>query len=211
LNQEKPAGRRYEILNFAVQGYQPPQQVVAVDKAVTFAPDSVFYVAAGRELSRAAWYLVEVVQKRIEIPYQPLRDIVEKAGLRPDMDETTGRRLLQPFHHEILLWTYKSIADRARAVGAVPVFVFLPQVREGAWQEETPETLRVAEEAGFVVINLAETYKGIDIGTVRLAEWDDHPNVRGHELIAARLYDALREKWAAIVGTRLSGAAKQGF
>jgi hypothetical protein len=37
-------------------------------------------------------------------------------------------------------------------------------------------------------------YKGQDIATIRLAEWDDHPNRRGHELIASRLYDELQKK-----------------
>jgi hypothetical protein len=93
----------------------------------------------------------------------------------------------------------RGLDERARAAGAVPVFVFLPQVREGLWQEETQETLRIAEAAGFAVISLADIYKTLDINTVRLAEWDDHPNTRGHELIAARLYDALRAKWSAIM------------
>jgi hypothetical protein len=73
----------------------------------------------------------------------------------------------------------------------VPVWIFLPQVREGAWQEETPEAVALAEAAGFVLINLEDVYKGRDIDTIRLAEWDDHPNVAGHKLIAERLFDGL--------------------
>jgi aryl-alcohol dehydrogenase-like predicted oxidoreductase len=77
--------------------------------------------------------------------------------------------------------------------------MFLPQVREGAWQEETAETLRVAESAGFVIIDMADVYKGQDIAAIRLAEWDDHPNRRGHELIASRLYDELQKKRETIL------------
>jgi hypothetical protein len=151
-------------------------------------------VATGRELSRATSYLVEVVRKKIEIPYRPLRDIVARAGLDASMDETTSLRRLEPFSIDILLATYKQIVEQTRAHGAVPVFVFLPQVREGSWQEETPETVRLARSAGFVIIDMSDVYKGQDIATIRLAEWDDHPNRRGHELIASRLYDELQKK-----------------
>jgi len=64
----------------------------------------------------------------------------------------------------------------------------------GSGQEETPETLRRAKSAGFVIIDMSDVYKGQDIATIRLAEWDDHPNRRGHELIASRLYDELQKK-----------------
>jgi len=188
----------YEILNFAVPGYQPPQQLVALDKALDFSPNVVIYVATGRELSRATSYLVEVVRRKIEIPYQPLRDIVTRAGIDSSMDEATSLRRLQPLSIEIVSSTYKRIVEATQAHGAVPVFVFLPQVREGSWQEETPETLRLAKSAGFVVIDMSDVYKGRDIATIRLAEWDDHPNRRGHELIASRLYDELQNRRATI-------------
>ena len=201
LNQERGAAAEpsYEILNFGVPGYQPPQQLMALDNALTFSPNAVIYVATGRELSRATSYLVEVVRKKIEIPYEPLRDIVRKAGLDPSMDEAPSLRRLEPFSIEILSSTYRRIVEQTRAHGAVAVFMFLPQVREGTWQEETAETLRVAESAGFVIIDMADVYKGQDIATIRLAEWDDHPNRRGHELIASRLYDELQKKREAIL------------
>jgi len=201
LNRERAtaADTSYEMLNFAVPGYQPPQQLAALDKALTFSPNAVIYVATGRELSRAMSYLVEVVHKKIEIPYEPLRDIVRKAGLDPSMDEATSLRRLEPFSIEILSSTYRRIVEQAQAHGAVAVFVFLPQVREGTWQEETPETLRIAESAGFATIDMSDVYKGQDIATIRLAEWDDHPNRRGHELIASRLYDELQKKRETIL------------
>jgi hypothetical protein len=60
LNAERAGTQsaRYEILNFGVPGYQPPQQLVAFEKALDFEPNAVYFVATGRELSRAAWYLV---------------------------------------------------------------------------------------------------------------------------------------------------------
>ncbi len=185
---------KYEILNFGVPGYQPPQQLAALDKALAFDPTAVFYVATGRESSRAARYLVEVVKKRIEIPYPALQAVVAKAVLDPGMDEATALRRIAPFHAEILTAVYQGIAEQCRSRGIVPVWIFLPQVRQGRWQEETPEMLRIAQAAGFVMVDLGDIYKGVDVASIRLAEWDHHPNQRGHELIAARLYHEFHAK-----------------
>jgi D-alanyl-lipoteichoic acid acyltransferase DltB (MBOAT superfamily) len=198
LNHEQNHDKKYEILNLGVQGYQPLQQLVALDKALGFKPHALFYIAAGREISRASYYLVEAVQKNIDIPYSPLRNIVAKAELTQKMEETTALKQIEPYRKEILSWTYHRIAEQSRQNGAIPVLVFLPQVREGSWQEETAETLRIAEDAGFIIIDLSDVYKGQDIATIRLAEWDDHPNVRGHALIADRLYDELNKKRGTI-------------
>jgi hypothetical protein len=202
LNQEKLVGsyENFELLNCGVPGYQPPQQLVAFERCMEFGPHAVMYVATGRELSRAASYLVGVARKGIEIPYGPLRTAVEQAALKPDVDEATALRQLDPYRTEILRFVYSRIAEQARARGASPVWIFLPQVRDGAWREETPEALRLAKEAGFLVINLEDVYKGLDINTVRLAEWDDHPNVRGHQLVADRLFEQIKARREAIFG-----------
>ena len=144
LNRERSVSRNahYEILNFGVPGYRPPQQLVALEKALEFAPQAVFYVAVGRESSQSALHLASVVRDRVEIPYPELRTIVAEAGLEPEMDETTARKRLQPFNDEILLAVYRRIVAECRRRAIVPVWIFLPQVREGAWQEETPEAMR---------------------------------------------------------------------
>jgi len=192
---------KYEILNFAVPGYDPPQQLVVFDKALTFGPHAVFYVATGREGSRATRMLATAVRGSVEIPYEDLRDVIQKAGLDANMDETLALKRLQPYREEVLSRIYRRIVEGSRARGIVPVLIFLPQVREGTWQDETPEILRIAEATGFVVVNLADIFVNQDINSIRIAEWDDHPNVRGHRLIADRLYEALRGKQDVIFNT----------
>jgi D-alanyl-lipoteichoic acid acyltransferase DltB (MBOAT superfamily) len=196
LNNERHAAafNKYEILNFAVPGYDPPHQLVMLDRAIQFAPHALFYVAAGREGSRAAWLLANSARAGGNIPFEGLREIVQKTGIVAGMEETPAVKLILPHRAEILSWIYGDLVKRSKMNGIVPVFVFVPQVREGTWQEETPEILEIASRAGFHVVNLAEMYKGQDINAIRIGEWDDHPNVRGHQLIAARLYDALQAK-----------------
>jgi alginate O-acetyltransferase complex protein AlgI len=185
---------KYEILNFALPNFQPPQQLVMFEKALTFKPQAVFYVAAGYEMSRAQRYLIEVVQKGITIPYAPLRAIMQKAGIEAQTEETEAHRRLRPFQGEILAWIYQHIVEECRARGIRPVWAFVPQVRKGVWEEETPEVLQIAKTAGFITVNLADVFKNQDLTLIRLAEWDEHPNTRGHQLIADQLYAALQAK-----------------
>jgi D-alanyl-lipoteichoic acid acyltransferase DltB (MBOAT superfamily) len=191
---ESPLGTgfsRFELLNFGVPGYQPPQQLVAFEKSLRMQPNAVFYVATGREVSRSAWYMAEVVRKRIDVPYEGLRAIIQKSGATPGMDEATAQKHLQPYAAEILQSVYERIARESRERGIRPLWIFLPQVRGGSWQEETPQAVALAERAGFTVLNLHDVYDGHDNETIRLAEWDDHPNALGHKLVAERLYREL--------------------
>lgn len=189
---------RYELLNMGIPGHQPPQQLVVHERALAMRPAAVMFIATGREISRSAAYLAEAAHKGLEIPYDGLRDILARAGVSAGMDEAEARRRLTPHQAEILAYVYGRLAERSRAHGARPVWVFLPQVRSGAWQEETAETLAIAQAAGFVTIGLDDIYDGRDIGALRLAEWDDHPNAAGHRLIAERLFAELASRRAQI-------------
>jgi predicted RecB family endonuclease len=196
LNAEFTDGpyRRYELLNFGVPGYQPPQQLVAVEKALALHPSAIFFVATGREQDRSAFYLAEVVRKRIEIPYAELRSIVERSGAHAAMNEAEATKALLPYGAEICAFTYRHIAERARQSGAKPVWIFLPQVRPGSWQEATAGAMQLARDAGFEVIDLSDVYDEAGPERVRLAEWDDHPNALGHELVARRLFAELTSR-----------------
>lgn len=202
LNSEpvSSAFKHVELMNFGIPGYQPPAQLATFERALDLQPNAVVFVATGREISRSADYLAEVVHKRLPIPYPELAAIVEQAGAHAGMDEAVALKLLQPHGAEILRTVYGLIAQRSIEKGIRPVWIFLPQVRDGSWQEETPETVRIATEAGFAVINLADVYQGHDKATLRLAEWDDHPNALGHRLVADALYRALAANPATLFG-----------
>jgi hypothetical protein len=193
LNRDLAGGtdQKYEILNHAVAGYYPLQQAAIVEKALEFQPRAILYVATGREFSRSVYYLSEVTNKGIEVPYPGLRDIAEKAGLEPGMSEEEASRRLVPFRVELLSWLYRHIVDLCRSQHVVPVWIFVPQLYQGSWEEETAPALSQARDAGFVVIDLSDVYEGKDTSPLQLADWDRHPNARGHALIADRLYAAL--------------------
>jgi hypothetical protein len=61
-------------------------------------------------------------------------------------------------------------------------------------QVGTERQLAIAASAGFDVIDLSDVYEGSDRESLWVAEWDAHPNARGHALVGSRLYQRLREK-----------------
>jgi hypothetical protein len=80
--------------------------------------------------------------------------------------------------------------------------LFIPLVHhDPAWREKAPDVEGIARELGFVTINLNDVFRGHDAASIRLAEWDKHPNAAGHRVIASGLYDALMARYDTIFET----------
>jgi hypothetical protein len=50
----------------------------------------------------------------------------------------------------------------------------------------------IAALAGFRTLDWSDVYAAHDLATLRSSRWDFHPNVLGHEVIAARFLRDLR-------------------
>jgi lysophospholipase L1-like esterase len=61
-------------------------------------------------------------------------------------------------------------------------------------EELKGQLYEMAEEAGFITLDLSDVYENQEISSIIVAEWDLHPNSKGNQLIASRLYEALLEK-----------------
>jgi hypothetical protein len=72
--------------------------------------------------------------------------------------------------------------------------VVLPRLddTDAVYQDEWERLSRIAQKAGLPAINLGDVYGSINKrSTLKLASWDWHPNAKGHELLADRLYQEL--------------------
>ena len=193
LNRER-SGRpfaRYEILNFGSPGYELPQQLATLEKERQFGPHSVIYAAIGRELHGSVTFLADVGRAGTAIPYGFLGDRLRQAGVDRGTDETTAQRRLEPHRGEIVSSLYREMAALCERNCAVPIIAFLPPTYRGVWEQEAEEVLRRAADGGFVALDLREIFRKEDTRSLRLAEWDAHPNTRGHQFMANELYDAM--------------------
>jgi hypothetical protein len=194
LNKDKTGGvySNYEILNFGVAGYSALQELWVYERdSISFKPNAVFFVAHQLEKEIMVRNLADRIIKGVDIPYDFLVEVSKKAGVHSGMLQDEAERLLTPYSDEILSWTYHRVVETSREKGILPVWIFMPTLESPVTQEVTDELTKEAKDAGFVVINIEDIYKGRDIKSLVVAEWDLHPNARGHQLIANKLYQAI--------------------
>ena len=197
LNQENDGDQyaRYEILNFAVPGYSALQNLMVLEqKGLSFQPNALFFVAHQREEEAVVLYLADRMSVGVDLPYEELVELARQAGVEAGMTKVEAERRLRPFETEILAWTYRRTAEIARARGILPVWIFMPTLEYPLQEEKIAHLNRVAEESGFVVLDLSPAYENQDPESLVVAYWDKHPNAKGHRLIADQLYYELREK-----------------
>jgi hypothetical protein len=108
------------------------------------------------------------------------------------MSEDEAQKRLRPFQTEILDWLYAHLVNRIRSEGVLAVWVFVPQISSGSWEATVDRAKQLAEENGFVTIDLRGVYTGRNEEELRLVEWDKHPNALGHRLLAQALYREIR-------------------
>jgi hypothetical protein len=186
---------RYEILNFGVAGSSAIQELyIFENKVLSFEPDTIFFVAHHLEADNLIRNLADRMRKGTEMPYEYLDDIAQKSGIDENVSQVEAERRLQPYGDELVSWTYRRIVEIARRREILPVWVFIPAL-DISPSEEALNTLRTqAEQAGFLIVDLSDVYSGHDKETLIVAEWDRHPNAKGHQLIADQLYQVLLGK-----------------
>lgn len=197
LNREYGGDRyaRYEILNFAVPGYSALQDLIVLEqRAVSFQPDAIFFMSHQRDEESVVQYLADRISAGADLPYPELVELIGRAGIAPGATKKEAERDLQPFGPELLSWTYRHIVEVSRANGILPVWIFMPTLEDPVQEEEVVYLAGLAEEAGFVILDLSDAYDNQDLDSLVVAYWDKHPNAEGHRLIAEHLYDALWEK-----------------
>lgn len=197
LNQDN-AGRpysNYEILNFAVPGYSAIQDLMVLEqKALAFQPNAVFFMAHQREEEAVVKYLADRLSVGADLPYPELMEISRRAGVEPGMTKAEAEQRLYPYGTEILSWTYRRVVEISQSNDILPVWIFMPTLEDPLHENEITHLTGLAQESGFIVLDLSDAYDNQDLDSLVLAYWDKHPNAKGHRLIAEDLYRKLSER-----------------
>jgi hypothetical protein len=79
---------------------------------------------------------------------------------------------------------------------------------------ETAPAEQLAIAAGFKTVDLSQVFASTPIESIRLAEWDEHPNKLGHDMLAEALMRELTRKDspidAGISAKRSAGSSPGG-
>ena len=216
LNQEFTNGPavRYEILNFAVDGYSLPQQLaMADDRVFRFSPDIIIATHYRDNAAMTEGYLLKVFQRGIPItepalarlgteqdlaaagrqgvpvPFVWARHLLSTVGVaaRMPMAEATSRS--RRIADSVLVESFARFAAMTRRHDAVPVVLALNVVIDDV-PPEIPLRAAIAQ-AGLPLFDLFRVFPADRLASLRVAPWDDHPNAEGHRIIADALYTQL--------------------
>ncbi len=215
LNREFAYGpfRRFEILNFGVDGYSLPQQLALLEqRALAFSPDLVivshyrdnremtqgFLLTLGsrglmatdpafeRLLSGAG--LRDMGTGGLPIPYAIARRAAERAGIQARMPYGEARSRALRIADPVLEHSFARFSETMKRRGIAAAVLALNVVTD-----EVPAIpLRhEIETIGLPILDLFDVYPPDRREAIRVAPWDDHPNAEGHQIIADGLYREL--------------------
>jgi hypothetical protein len=220
LNQSASAGAnvRYEVLNFGVAHFSLLQQLTMLkERALGFRPDAVFITVDPSAKTRVVEHLLDVVARRIDIPFPGLDALVRETGVSALADDgfpvpfasirvllsSAGMRTRMPWREahrrlglagdSLVRWTLDHIVEVTRQHGAVPVFLALDSVSDPPARKV--RALEDTATAGFLVFDLLDLWEGRDRPALRIAAADFHANAAGNRLIAERLFELMQRHW----------------
>jgi hypothetical protein len=217
LNRSAVPGANFEVLNFGVAAYALTQQLAALQaKVLRFKPDIVVFTDSPRLGSPAVQHLLRAIAAKHDHPYPALAEVTRrsgvhllgdsgpalpfdwlrramaKAGLAARMPWAEADQRLRRSTDEVIRATLLEAAALTRRHGAVPVFLALDNVI--AAPEAKPRALDDARAAGMVVFDLLDLWEARRaLETLRIAQWDNHPNALGNRIIADQLHLLLQQ------------------
>ena len=181
-------GCNYEILNFAVGGYHPPQQVWVMDaKVQQFSPDMILYFVHSEDRNRNDDYMANLVHLGYDLSHPALKWYRNEAGARQSMSMAQLRNRFQPFNDSISDWSLSCINIKAKAMHARLGSVYLPSLLADE-QDEAAYYDRFCKAHGLEFVSMHGIF-GKDVSKWKLPADETHPNEAANELIAKFLFN----------------------
>lgn len=181
-----------EIFNFAAGGYYLLQQVEMINTSVfQFDMDGVIYFAHTDERGKVVKDFTQAIKRKQPLKYPFFEYIQNKSGAKSYMSMLQINELLTPYADTIMKWCYKEIADKCKEHNVVPIWAFMPTTTEDVDMKEYNELKAYVETLGFVTLDMRDAYGNVNKKEIQISEWNTHPNVLGHRLIAERFYREL--------------------
>lgn len=192
----RPGQPKYQLINFGLGMCYSVHRRVLIDRRVfAFQPEAIYYFAHQDELVGTARHLTKMVAEgRIQFPYPCLRSVLRKAEISRNMSPGSIEARLLAHSRELVLGIYQDLVAECRKRGVLAVWIYAPMPGIVDVSEDAAEMVRLAEEAGFVVVDLSTWADGHSPSEVKLDARDHHANGLGHQLIAQFLYAAIMKR-----------------
>ncbi|SIO30993.1 GDSL-like Lipase/Acylhydrolase family protein [Singulisphaera sp. GP187] len=205
-------GSAVEILNFAIPGHGPGQRWEHF-KRVGWAtePDLVLFESTQADSGWDERRLRGLLPRGIGWDSPMYRDVLTRAHARPGGTIESYKQVLRPYREEFAAGVFRTAAADCRARGVPIVLVMVPRVGKTADQAEIQRLIALARDAGFTaIVDLSDTYNGIDPKSLAVGPNDYHPNAKGHAMLAQRLDAALQTQTNLLRPPKLGPGEKGG-
>lgn len=183
-----------ELINFSMGSFTSvPQMEMFRVKALQFHPDELFVFYHTNEMRRASRFFARYITNGVDLRYDYLKQIKERAGIKQSMsiEEIVAR--LNPFMPDITEWCWREMATVCRANNIKPIWLFLPTTGDKLGENELEDFMTRAKQAGFETYTLGDVFKGYEPARIAVSEEDSHPNALGHRLIANKFFNLLTD------------------
>lgn len=196
---ERGDKRRFEILNFAVAAYSPEQRLEMYRRSARkFQPDIVFYATTLLDARLTEINLGDCLINQVDLSNYPiLTSIVAQSEYDPNnlrrdargkwLDKEKFKNWIEPYRDGINRDVLHELAGETRADGASLVCLIIPRAGRNDLPHLRAEGVAIqiesAKSCAVPVWDLTDSFDNDDPSELSVADWDDHPNTRGHELI----------------------------
>src|SRR6185437_851013 len=121
-------GRHVEVVNLAVSGDSPTQQLRRLQvEAPGLDPDWILSDITALDFSLEEQHLRSVVEKGTEVPFDFVREALAASHVEADDSPDEFHKKLSPFLKPLLDRTFAGWAAEARRIGAPLTVVILPR------------------------------------------------------------------------------------
>lgn len=195
LNRElsPKTGKHYEILSFAVNGYDQVSQVLVLnEKVVRWKPDMMLLLAHFEDIYFVKHNFAKALRKSYRLPSNELLSIAKEAGIDSKTPELQAERALGEHWTKLIAYAYGAIAKTCKENGMRPLWLWMPGViSPPGLQPDDLKLVDLAKRAGFVASVLPNPFGTGDKSQLVVGSWDAHPNAAAHKLIANAVYEQL--------------------
>lgn len=181
-----PAGAiRFEMLDFAVDGYITSQFPAMAEEARAFTPDLYLLGLTIRDEGGAyGFHMFRLMSQGLDLRYPLLRKLVKQSGASAADTEEVVSAKLAPYWDPITKWAFSEL--RTAAAPASVLVILLPSLDPEA---EFTRTRRLLIELAIPFVDISECFAGIaDLDALGVSPRDTHLNARGHRLTFDCLY-----------------------
>lgn len=193
LNEKAGQGRRIEVVNLAISGDSPTQQLLRLQLVVPpLEPDWILNDITALDFSLEEQHLRWVVESRTAIPFDFVATAIRESGVNASDSPEAFHQKLSPFLKPMLDRTYQAWADESRRIATPMTMVILPRADSKTESGSLFQLYRdLADRHGLRSADLSDAFERYELDEYRIAPWDHHPNALGHKLIFERLRDLL--------------------